>query len=163
VVHAPTKRSCDARSANLRKATCSWSLASTFWRDRRWSRSDRRRTACDLRSLQRGRAVWSVRSCTPTRDATARAALRWSFHQLAERGGVGTQTIKLFEVVDGIPQSRTQTLLDLKAALESAAIEFIGAADDSLCIRLRLRICRRPMRLADDESPSATTTTAHAS
>ena len=61
---------------------------------------------------------------------SARAALRWSVQQLAERAGVGTQTIKRFEVVEGIPHSRTQTLLDIKAALEAAGIEFIGTPED---------------------------------
>jgi len=69
----------------------------------------------------------------------ARAALRWSVQQLAASAGVGTQTIKRFEVSDGIPQSRTQTLLDVKAAIEAAGIEFIGAPDDSPGIRLRSR------------------------
>ena len=70
---------------------------------------------------------------------SARAALRWSVKHLAEAAGVGTQTIKRFEAADGIPQSRTQTLLDVKAALEAAGIEFIGAPDDGPGIRLRPR------------------------
>jgi hypothetical protein len=53
---------------------------------------------------------------------------------LAARG-----TIKQFEVVDGIPQNRTQTLLDVKAGLEAAGIEFIGTPDESPGIRLRSR------------------------
>jgi hypothetical protein len=69
----------------------------------------------------------------------ARAALRWSVQELAANAGVGTQTIKRFEVVDGIPQSRTQTLLDVKAAIEAAGIEFIGTPDDSPGIRLQSR------------------------
>jgi ribosome-binding protein aMBF1 (putative translation factor) len=68
---------------------------------------------------------------------SARAALRWSVQHLAEAAGVGTQTIKRFEAADGIPRSRTQTLLDVKAALESAGIEFTGMPDDSPGIRLR--------------------------
>ena len=67
---------------------------------------------------------------------SARAALRWSVQRLAESAGVGTQTIKRFEVVEGIPHSRTQTLLDIKAALESAGIEFIGTPEDRPGIRL---------------------------
>ena len=67
---------------------------------------------------------------------SARAALRWSVQQLAERAGVGTQTIKRFEVVEGIPHSRTQTLLDIKAALEAAGVEFIGTPEDRPGIRI---------------------------
>jgi hypothetical protein len=55
---------------------------------------------------------------------------------LASIAGVGTQTIKRFEVVEGIPQSRTQTLLEVKAAFEAAGIEFIGTPEDSPGIRL---------------------------
>jgi hypothetical protein len=34
------------------------------------------------------------------------------------------------EKSDGVPPSRTQTLLDIKAAFEAAGIEFIGTPDD---------------------------------
>jgi ribosome-binding protein aMBF1 (putative translation factor) len=67
----------------------------------------------------------------------ARAALRWSVQELALKAGVSTQTIKRFEVVEGIPQSRTQTLLDVKSALEAGGIEFIGTPNDRPGIRLQ--------------------------
>jgi ribosome-binding protein aMBF1 (putative translation factor) len=76
---------------------------------------------------------------TGTQIRSARAALRWSVQRLAEAAGVGTQTIKRFEVADGIPQSRTQTLLDVKTALEAAGIEFTGTPEDSPGIRLQSR------------------------
>jgi transcriptional regulator with XRE-family HTH domain len=57
----------------------------------------------------------------------ARAILRWSAQDLADRANVGIQTIKRFEAVDGVPPSRSSTLLDVKAALEAAGIEFIGS------------------------------------
>lgn len=66
-----------------------------------------------------------------------RATLRWSVLELAHKAGVSTQTIKRFEVVEGIPQSRTQTLLDVKSALEAGGIEFIGTSEDGPGIRLR--------------------------
>jgi ribosome-binding protein aMBF1 (putative translation factor) len=66
----------------------------------------------------------------------ARAALRWSVQELANKAGVSTQTIKRFEVVEGIPQSRTQTLLDVKSALEAGGIEFIGMSSDRPGIRI---------------------------
>ena len=72
----------------------------------------------------------------------ARAALRWSVQELAHKAGVSTQTIKRFEVVEGIPQSRTQTLLDVKSALEAGGIEFTGTPEDGPGIRLRTS--RRP-------------------
>ena len=61
---------------------------------------------------------------------SARAALRWSIAELADKSGVGVRTIKRFEAVDGIPASRTSTLIELKAVLESAGIEFTGTESD---------------------------------
>jgi hypothetical protein len=58
---------------------------------------------------------------------------------LADKAGVSIQTIKRFEAAEGIPQSRTQTLLEIKAALEAAGIEFIGTPQDGPGIRLRPR------------------------
>lgn len=57
----------------------------------------------------------------------ARALLRWSAQDLADRAAVGIQTIKRFEAVDGVPPSRSSTLLNVKAALEAAGIEFTGS------------------------------------
>jgi transcriptional regulator with XRE-family HTH domain len=67
---------------------------------------------------------------------SARAALRWSTQELADRSGVGARTIKRLEAVDEIPPSRSSTLMDIKAALESAGIEFIGTPTDRPGIRL---------------------------
>jgi transcriptional regulator with XRE-family HTH domain len=67
----------------------------------------------------------------------ARAALRWTIKELAEKSGLGIRTIKRFEGVDGIPLSRTSTLAELKRTLEAAGIEFTGAPDDCPGIRLR--------------------------
>ncbi len=67
----------------------------------------------------------------------ARAALRISAVELAAKAGVGEQTIKRFEASEGIPPSRSSTLLDVKRTLEFAGIEFIGTPDDGPGIRLR--------------------------
>jgi hypothetical protein len=45
---------------------------------------------------------------------------------LAEKAAVSIQTIKRFEAAEGVPRSRTHTLLEIKAALEAGGIEFIG-------------------------------------
>jgi transcriptional regulator with XRE-family HTH domain len=66
---------------------------------------------------------------------SARAMLRWSAQKLADRANVSVQTIKRFEAADGIPPSRSSTLLDVKAALEAAGIEFIGSPTDRPGIR----------------------------
>ncbi len=68
----------------------------------------------------------------------ARAFLRWSSLDLAQNAGVGIQTIKRFEATDGVPPSRSSTLMDVQAALEKAGIEFIGSHDDSPGIRIRM-------------------------
>jgi transcriptional regulator with XRE-family HTH domain len=67
----------------------------------------------------------------------ARAALRWTIDELAEKSGLGVRTIKRFEGFDGIPSSRTSTLGELKSALEAAGIEFTGTPEDGPGIRLR--------------------------
>ena len=66
---------------------------------------------------------------------SARNALRWTTEELAKRSGVTARTIKRFEAVDGVPPSRSSTLLDVKAALEAAGIEFIGSLADRPGIR----------------------------
>jgi transcriptional regulator with XRE-family HTH domain len=68
----------------------------------------------------------------------ARAALRWSIAELANKSGVGVRTIKRFEAVDGIPASRTSTLIELKSVLESGGVEFTGSETDQPGITLRL-------------------------
>ena len=68
---------------------------------------------------------------------SARAALGWSVRELADRAAVATKTIMRMELVAGVPQSRTKTLLDIKAALEFGGIEFVGAPNDRPGIRLQ--------------------------
>ena len=67
----------------------------------------------------------------------ARGILRWSAVELAKRADVGIQTVNRFEATDGMPPSRTETLMQVKLALEAAGIEFIGTPDDGPGIRLR--------------------------
>ena len=67
----------------------------------------------------------------------ARALLRWSAQDLADSAGVGIQTIKRFEAVDGVPPSRSATLLDVQSALVAAGVEFIGSPEDAPGVRLR--------------------------
>jgi transcriptional regulator with XRE-family HTH domain len=74
---------------------------------------------------------------TAAQIRSARAALRWSVSELAERAGVGLQTVKRFEAAEGIPPSRSSTLLDVRRALESAGIEFIGTPEQNPGIRIK--------------------------
>jgi DNA-binding transcriptional regulator YiaG len=68
---------------------------------------------------------------------SARAALRISAVTLAKLAGVGEQTIKRFEQSEGVPPSRSSTLLVIQRTLEAAGIEFIGTPEDGPGIRLR--------------------------
>ena len=74
---------------------------------------------------------------TAAQIRAARAALRWTVVELSARAGVGVQTIKRFEASDGVPPSRSSTLLEVRKALEQAGIEFIGAPEDGPGVRLR--------------------------
>ena len=46
-------------------------------------------------------------------------------------------TIARLEHVDGLPPSRSSTLLEFQKALEAAGIEFIGTPEDGPGIRMR--------------------------
>ena len=72
-----------------------------------------------------------------TQIRAARAALRWTIEDLAQKSGLGIRTIKKFEAHDGIPAGRTTTMISLKGTFETAGIEFIGTLEDAPGIRVR--------------------------
>lgn len=61
---------------------------------------------------------------------SARAFLRWTIKDLASASGVSVPTIHRFEQEEGIPPSRSQTLIDLQRAFEEAGVEFIGTPEE---------------------------------
>ena len=67
---------------------------------------------------------------------SARAALRWTSERLADEAGLALRTIKNLEQADGVPPSRSSTLIEVQKAFEAAGIEFIGTPDDAPGIRL---------------------------
>lgn len=73
----------------------------------------------------------------------ARNAIRWSASKLALKSGVALKTIQRIEANDGIPQSFTSTLNEIRRALESAGIEFIGTPDDGPGIRIHTIASRK--------------------
>jgi transcriptional regulator with XRE-family HTH domain len=75
---------------------------------------------------------------TSAQIRAARGALRWSAQDLADRAGVGIQTVKRFELAPGVPRSRRRTLDKVRLTLEAAGIEFVGTPEDGPGIRLRL-------------------------
>ena len=68
---------------------------------------------------------------------SARAAIRWSAETLAAKAAVGIQTVKRFESVEGVPETRKGTLQAIQTALESAGIEFIGSPGNQPGVRLK--------------------------
>ena len=70
---------------------------------------------------------------------SARAALRWALTDVALAAGVGVQTVVRMEAHNGVPPSRSSTLMALRSAFEAAGIEFIGTPDDGPGIRFRAR------------------------
>jgi hypothetical protein len=69
----------------------------------------------------------------------ARALLRWSSANLSEFSGVGTATIKRLEVMSGVPTGHVRTLMAIKAAFETAGIEFLGKPEDGAGVRFKAR------------------------
>ena len=69
----------------------------------------------------------------------ARALLRWSAKETAQRSGVALTTVQRLEQVDGPPPGRAQTVFELQQTLESAGVEFVGTPDDRPGVRLTNR------------------------
>ncbi len=76
----------------------------------------------------------------------ARALLRWSAQQLADRAKVPWIALQRMESTDEIPSSGANNLFLVKATLERAGIEFIDAAKTSLRGGLGVRHKIRPVR-----------------
>ena len=63
--------------------------------------------------------------------------LNWSATELAERAGTSRNTIQRLEQSDGVPASRTQTLIDIQRVFEAAGVEFIGTPDDEPGVKVK--------------------------
>ena len=74
---------------------------------------------------------------TGSQIRAARALVRWSAGELAEKVGSARQTIMRFEQVDSVPPSRTQTLMEIKRVFEGAGLEFIGTPDNGPGVRFK--------------------------
>lgn len=73
---------------------------------------------------------------TGSQIRAARALLRWSAAEAAEMGQTTRKTIERLEQHEGVPPSRSQTLVDIRMAYEAAGIEFIGSPDKGPGVRL---------------------------
>jgi transcriptional regulator with XRE-family HTH domain len=69
----------------------------------------------------------------------ARALLRWSGKDLAEKTGLGFSTLMRLEVLDGVPSAQAKTLENIQKAFENAGIEFIGSPDEGAGVRWKLK------------------------
>ncbi len=74
---------------------------------------------------------------TGSQIRAARAILRWSAEVLAKRAGLGVQTIKRMEAVDGVPPGRATTVSDVQRTLEAAGIKFIEENGGGPGVRLK--------------------------
>ena len=78
----------------------------------------------------------SIKKITAEQIRAARSVLGFSIQKIAETTGIGTATLKRYEVVAGVPESRKGNLETLKIFFESQGIEFIGTPDDRPGIRI---------------------------
>ena len=69
----------------------------------------------------------------------ARALLRWSGRDLAEKTGLGFSTLMRLEVLDGVPSAQAKTLETIQKAFEKAGIEFIGSPEEGAGVRWKHR------------------------
>ena len=69
----------------------------------------------------------------------ARALLRWSGKDLAEKTGLGFSTLMRLEVLDGVPSAQAKTLENIQKAFENAGIEFIGTPENGAGVRWKLK------------------------
>ena len=67
---------------------------------------------------------------------SGRSALGWSASQLGLKAGLSLRTIQTAEADGGEEQIRKSSLLAVKAALETAGIEFIGTPENGPGIRI---------------------------
>ena len=68
----------------------------------------------------------------------AKAILRWSGEELAQRAGVSLSTIRRVESSVGVPETQNmKTLVSIKRALEECGVEFIGSPDNRPGVRLK--------------------------
>ncbi len=67
----------------------------------------------------------------------ARALLGWDQASLARHADVGVATVKRLESRPGVVGGTMETLMRVKAALETAGVEFIGSPEDAPGVRLR--------------------------
>ena len=74
---------------------------------------------------------------TGSQIRAARGLIGWNGAELAKRSGTNRFTVQRLEQSDGIPPSRTQTLIDIKTAFEEAGLEFIGGPENGAGVKFK--------------------------
>ncbi len=67
---------------------------------------------------------------TAAQIRAARALVRWSAHELAEKSGVSWTTIQRMESQDGVPSAIARNLEKVRGTLEDAGVIFIDRNED---------------------------------
>ena len=67
----------------------------------------------------------------------ARAMLKWTADDLAQKSEIGVATIRRLEAMNGIPTGQARILDAIQRTLEQAGIEFIGTPDHQPGVRLK--------------------------
>lgn len=67
----------------------------------------------------------------------ARAIVRWTVDDLAKAARVGVMTVRRAEAVDGEPSLLANNASAIRAALESAGIEFLDGPGGGAGVRLK--------------------------
>ena len=67
----------------------------------------------------------------------AKALIKWSGSDLAEKANVGLSSIRRIEAFEGVPESSVKVLNAIQKALEAAGVEFLGSPEDGPGVRLK--------------------------
>jgi ribosome-binding protein aMBF1 (putative translation factor) len=74
---------------------------------------------------------------TAAQIRAARALIRWSAHDLAEKSGVSWTTIQRMEAQDGVPSAISRNLEKVQETLEGAGVIFIDEGEQGPGVRIR--------------------------
>ena len=74
---------------------------------------------------------------TSAQIRAARALLKWSGKDLAEKSGLGFSTLMRLESLEGVPGTHVKTIEAIKRAVEEAGIEFIGTPESGAGVRFK--------------------------
>jgi ribosome-binding protein aMBF1 (putative translation factor) len=89
------------------------------------------------RRMMVNKKSYDIKNITSAQIRAARALLRWSAEELAEKAILGVATIRRAEATDGPIQMTASNLASVRAALENAGVEFIPANGSGPGVRLR--------------------------